>query len=229
MTEQRDSTRSGAWAGLQDLFLNRTTEPNLVPIEAADAADLATAITLANEMKAKVNKIISNDNRRLARLRDAGIYVAQAAQAQLGATVGLAGNADVATLVALKSEGDAVRAAINAVLALFRTELILPLTGGSAIADVGANVGLANNDGAATLVATKAEIDETIAAVNTYLAKLRLTVLSGGVPANVAAAVGLANNANVATLVLLKAEHDTLRAKFNAILTRSAAIGILSA
>jgi hypothetical protein len=225
----RDATRTGDLADIANLYADRTIEPDIVPVEAADAADLATAQTLANELKAKFNKLVSILNRRAARMRAASIYVTATAQAQLGATVGLAGNAAVATLVALKTEGDAVRTALNAVLALFRTELVIPVTGGSAIADVGANVGLANNDGAATLVATKAEIDETIAAVNTYLAKLRLTVLSGGVPADIAAAVGLANNANVATLVLLKAEHDTLRAKFNAILTRSAAIGILSA
>lgn len=225
----RDNTRSGEWAGLQDLFLDRTTEPNLVPIEAADAADLATAITLVNEIKAKGNNLIAVENRRLERMRAAGLYVRQDAQAQLGATVGLAGNADVATLVALKTEGDAIRTAINGILAAWRTALILPVAGGSAIADVAANVGLANNDGAATLIATKAEVDATITAVNAFLAKLRLTVLVAGVPANVAAAVGLANNANVATLVLLKTEHDALRAKFNAILTRAALIGILEA
>lgn len=222
----RDETRSGELADLQDLYQGRTTEPNMSPVEAADAADDATTLTLVNELKAKLNFLIAAENRRLTRMRAARVFVMQDAQAQLGATIGLAGNADVATLVATKAEGDLTRAKVNAILALYRTNYVIPLAGGDAIADVAANVGLANNDGAATLLATKAELDATNAAINVFLAKLRLTVL-GAIPADLAANVGLANNANVATLALLKTELDAIRAKFNAILTRSALQGIL--
>lgn len=245
MAEKR---RGGRWGGLNGLTSDQTTELNLAPIETAalgatvglannagaatlvaTKAELDATNVLVNEMRAKLALFITRDNARLDRLRDAGVYARLPAQAQLGATTGLANNAAVATLVATKAELDLTDAKINALLAVLRTVQGIPLTGADAIADLGATTGEANNAASATLIATKLELDGTNASINATLAKLRLTIISGVVPANLAANTGLANNAAVATLVATRAEHILARTKWNTILTRLATIGVLEA